>query len=259
MGTHALLVASDQRGKLHRLLKTARAKLNKSEWFVNDKKIQLIPSKKITFLGSEGQNDRLVRPDLANIKLKNARYFIQRPHKLKLKNRQELIGFFNYYATYAGKVSTFSRILLYNAKALSQNKDAIFLYNQTLFKRTLYRIPNDPVQNHIVPDATQTQFRYIINGVSANCPINLAETITEMLTLKHLAQHLKDENHSALIGIDNKRTIVSFKRNRMKYKILNMCENLTLANLLRQIVNKFETRINPLYIDTKENPWNEQD
>lgn len=103
-----ILTTSDHRGKLYRLAKRLHKYLNEAEWYTSDKKSVLIRQKEIKFLGDDWKKDRLKEPAEAAVQLQNIRYFLKRPNMLNLKLRQRVAGYFSYYASFAGKRSTFS-------------------------------------------------------------------------------------------------------------------------------------------------------
>ncbi|RNA42447.1 retransposons RT-DIRS1: reverse transcriptase family [Brachionus plicatilis] len=224
------------------------------------------------FLGAQWSIDKLQRPKEPSAKMNKVSYFVKRPHKLNTKNRQELVGYFNYFATYAGKISTFSRILLNNPKDISKSYLIYQLFRNVITKFKTYRIPDDPVQYHLVSDATTDQFGFIMNNKCAfagqfnrELAITLAETITVLIALKQICDHAEEDNVSIICQIDNTGTIAAIKKNRMKYKSVSTIGNLTLSDILRRQRNLFETRVAPVYIMSEANPadalsrirWNE--
>ncbi|RNA13193.1 hypothetical protein BpHYR1_009917 [Brachionus plicatilis] len=148
-----------------------------------------------------------------------------------------MVGNFNYFATHAGKVSTFSRILLNNPKDISKSDLIYQLLRNVITKFKTFGIPDDPVQYHLVSDATTNQFGFIINSKCAlagqfnrELPITFVETITVLIALKKFCDHAEEDSVSIICQIDKTGTIAAIKKNR--------------RNISRQRIF-FETRVTP--------------
>ncbi|RNA39106.1 hypothetical protein BpHYR1_007863 [Brachionus plicatilis] len=65
------------------------------------------------------------------------------------------------------QVSSFSRIVFNKPKDISRSSFMYGLYRNVIIKHITYCIPDDAVQYHLVSDATQSSFGYIINNKCA--------------------------------------------------------------------------------------------